>query len=318
MPTAVQLLAAVPDVANLFQFITDVAKRNPLVFSDSDEDERGKCKCGMLKYEVTTDKLKDEQEVIVGILGGVGPAAGVLLHELVLRHTDNGGTDQGHVDVIHLSRSHDTTDRTQYLLRVNADHEMVNPAEGMARTAAMLGHCAQQRKARVVAGVPCNTFHAPRIWNEFVRLVQVQEAPVRLLHMLHETVEMIQKMDQHATKVGLLCTTGTRQSRVYHDLLEAKGFEVVQVNEILQTELHDDIYKIKSTAPDVTQNFSRYAEELVKQGATVIIMGCTEIPFAFAGQSRVQNAILVDPMVALARALIRETNPQRLKPLSVK
>ena len=49
----------------------------------------------------------------------------------------------------------------------------------------------------------------------------------------------------------------------------------------------------------------------------MIILGCTEIPFAFEGVDKIDGAILIDPMVALARGLIREACRCRLKPMSV-
>eukprot|EP00567_Pseudictyota_dubia_P011179 CAMPEP_0197434890 /NCGR_PEP_ID=MMETSP1175-20131217/2543_1 /TAXON_ID=1003142 /ORGANISM="Triceratium dubium, Strain CCMP147" /LENGTH=282 /DNA_ID=CAMNT_0042963753 /DNA_START=278 /DNA_END=1126 /DNA_ORIENTATION=- len=273
--------------------------------------------------EETALSFTTQDEVVVGILGGVGPAAGLLLHQIILNNTENEGTDQGHVDVCHLSCSQDVPDRTNFLLQRSSDKDLANPAEGMARTLAMLGYAVQQRHSRAVAGVPCNTFHAPPIWSEFERLAKSQGTPVKLVHMLEETVRMIQSIDPNATKVGLMSTTGTRQSKVYHDLLEPLGYQVVQVDEKTQTELHDTIYNatwgIKSTAPDITpravENFNQYAICLAEQGAQVIIMGCTEIPFAFQGQDRIQSAILIDPMVALGRALLRESNPTKLKPL---
>jgi hypothetical protein len=107
--------------------------------------------------------------------------------------------------------------------------------------------------------------------------------------------------------------------------LEPLGYKVIEVSMLDQMELHETIYHekwgIKSTAPMVNQrcivNFDRYARCLVDQGAEVIIMGCTEIPFAFVGQTTSHGALLVDPLVALSRAMIREVDPTRLKPLDM-
>lgn len=284
---------------------------------------------GNLNGRSLMNAKKRMENITIGILGGVGPAAGLLLHQIILNHTENDGTDQGHLDVCHLSRSGDTTDRTQFLLQtppIRKEQKMLaNPAHGMARTLAMLGTAVAQRQTMAVAGVPCNTFHAAPIWNEFGRLAKGQNMPVKLIHMLQETAAMIQSIDPMATKVGLMSTTGTRTSRVYHDLLEPIGYEIIEVNEHTQFDLHDTIYNatwgIKSTAPNITpqavKNFNEYANELAERGANVIIMGCTEIPYAFVGQDMVQNAILIDPMVALGRALIRESDPHRLKPLDI-
>ena len=50
-------------------------------------------------------QLKDAKKVVLGIGGGVGPSAGVGLHQKIIDNTQSGGTDQGHFSVIHISRS---------------------------------------------------------------------------------------------------------------------------------------------------------------------------------------------------------------------
>lgn len=277
-----------------------------------------------------------QQEAIIGICGGVGPAAGLLLHQIILENTEADGEDQGHLNVCHFSRSQDMTDRTEYLLYTSeqvADpsgtklkESVENPAHGMARTCDMMSAAAARGDARLVTGVPCNTFHAKTIWDEFVRLTTTHSASdVCHVHMLKETVRFIEQYAPTCQRIGLLSTTGTRESRVYHDLMEPLGYTIIEVPVALQNELHDSIYNtkwgIKSTAPAVkprcVANFHRYARILRDLGAEVIVMGCTEIPFAFAAKKIAAGLLLIDPMVALGRALIREVDPARLKRLEV-
>ncbi|KAJ0402588.1 hypothetical protein P43SY_006827 [Pythium insidiosum] len=136
-----------------------------------------------------------DQEVMIGICGGVGPAAGLLLHQNILEHTDSDGEDQGHLNVCHFSRSEDMTDRTEYLLSKTTDADsndrMENPACGMARTFEMMRAASLHGKTRLVTGVPCNTFHAKPIWEEFLRLTKAAHSDdVRYVHMLEETREL--------------------------------------------------------------------------------------------------------------------------------
>ncbi|KAF4129634.1 Asp/Glu/Hydantoin racemase [Phytophthora infestans] len=263
--------------------------------------------------KVKTIRTKKPNEVMLGICGGVGPAAGLLLHQLILQNTDSAGEDQGHLNVCHFSRVEDMTDRTEYLVyaaSVGADatdsdsdsgstdedisydsaKEVENPACGMARTFSMMHAAATAGRARLVVGVPCNTFHAQPIWNEFIRRTG-HASYVHHVHMLEET---------------------------------PRGYTVVEVYAgVMQQELHESIYNrewgVKSTAPSVSSrseaNFHRYALHLREQGAEVIILGCTEIPFVFAGKTHVTGCLLIDPMMALARAMIREADPARLKPI---
>lgn len=301
--------------------------------------------------------------MLVGILGGVGPAAGVLLHQTLLQQTASGGVDQGHLSVCHLSCSADVASRVVFLQAIEAEkqeqqqhhhhnrqqlrrdeierHETdrsvvrgaENPAVGMARTFAML----RALRTPVVAGVPCVTFHAAPIWREFQRRIIDQQSnddeeghenekkscSVRCLNMLDETVRLLAALAPHRCKVGVLVTTGTRHARVFHDLLEPLGYEVVEVSTQTQMELQDTIqnpqWGIKSTAPAVNPrcvaNMESYARQLIARGASVVVLGCTEIPFAFGGATAFGGVPLLDPLVALARALIREADPLRLKPL---
>ncbi|OQR90202.1 hypothetical protein ACHHYP_05714 [Achlya hypogyna] len=263
-------------------------------------------------------------EVLLGILGGVGPAAGLVLHQEVLRNTLNDGTDQGHLDVVHVSRSADMAARPAYLAQVAAGGPPVieNPAFGMARSLSILHNAAKARGARLVVGVPCNTFHAPPIWDVFASLVPPE---VKLIHMLEEAVAMIAAVAPHATTIGVMSTTGSRRSRIFHNLLEPLGYTVVQVPDDIQDALNDSIYNtewgIKSTSPAIhpraVQNFEAYAKLLAQMGAQVAILGCTEIPLALTG-SEIHGMLLVDPMVALARALVRTAAPAKLVPLDIK
>src|SRR3989338_5188569 len=250
-------------------------------------------------------------EKIIAIAGGVGPMAGVELHRKIIENTDAGGTYQGHLPVHHVSRSHDIPDRTAYLRGESAD----NPAAAMAKVAAILSASARAAGQEMVLGIPCNTFHAPRIWDDFSR--QLKEAGVghiQVLHMIAETAAYIGANFPKAKKIGLMSTTGTRQLRLYHDLLEPIGYEMVEVPEEIQDELHDSIYNpewgLKGVSPvsdHARENFERYADVIVKAGAEVIILGCTEIPLALTAE-KFAGVPLVDAMTALARALIREVD----------
>jgi len=126
---------------------------------------------------------------------------------------------------------------------------------------------------------------------------------------------------QSGARVGVLCTTGTRRSGVYDQLLAARGYQAIYVPESNQELLHASIYDrhwgIKATpkpSDRAVQTVASMADDLIGQGAAAIILACTELPLALDG--RVYRSIpLIDPMVSLARALIRESAPDKLAPL---
>jgi len=170
-----------------------------------------------------------------------------------------------------------------------------------------------------VGGIPCNTFHAAKIFEIFEKLMKKIEPKIKIVNMITETLNEILNNYPQVQKVGIMSTTGTRETRVYTDQFQKKGLKVIQVPLEIQPKLHDSIYNkewgIKAITPvslKATSNFEEYSEYLISNGAEIIILGCTEIPLALPYKTY-KNIPLIDPMVALARALIREANPGKLK-----
>lgn len=258
-----------------------------------------------------------EKVIIIG--GGVGPLAGVELHKKIIEYTFTDGTDQSHLEVYHLSCSHFIPDRTEFLLgNINT-----NPARGMFRTIQIAGRAAKIAGKEAVAGIPCNTFHAPKIFDPFLELLQRNRINVAVLHMLKETAAMTRQIAPGAKTIGLMSTTGTRTAGVYNMILQPLGFRIIQVPLELQADLHDSIYNkdwgikaVTPVSPRARDNFINYAKLLRDQGAEAIILGCTEIPLAL-WERKLVGVVLIDPVVALARALILKAGGnKKLKPLS--
>ncbi|HOV39684.1 MAG TPA: amino acid racemase, partial [Spirochaetales bacterium] len=250
-----------------------------------------------------------ERPIIVG--GGVGPMAGVALHARIIEQTLTDGTDQNHLTVLHFSCSSRIPDRTEYLLGKG----MENPALGMGevfRSAWEAIRVLGYEQAGAVGGVPCNTFHAPEIFTVFLQKLEEQNIRIQMIHMLEETVRFLTELFPSLKKVGVLSTTGTRRSSVYRNLLERKGFTVLEVPEEQQNEvqeaIYDPVWGIKAKSP-VTERARRQVLRLIEvlrhQGAEAVVLGCTELPLAVP-EHDVEGMLLVDPVVALARALVKE------------
>jgi aspartate racemase len=258
------------------------------------------------------------KEKLICIGGGVGPMAGVELHKKIIENTITDGTDQDHLPVYHFSRSHDIGDRTEYLLGIIDE----NPGYGMYRSVEIAVKAAEAVSKTPVIGVPCNTFHALRIFDLFKELVKENNLPVEILNMIEETGTYITRNCPGEHRIGLMSTTGTRKMGTYKKVLEPGGFTILEVPEEMQDELHESIYNkqwgIKAVSPVSEQsrkNFLRYTDVLTDLGAEVIILGCTEIPLALP-EVEINGVTLVDPMTALARAFIREVDANKLKPFS--
>jgi aspartate racemase len=248
----------------------------------------------------------------IGVVGGVGPFAGIdLLGKIAAQTAVN--LDQHHLTVLNWSQPGTIVDRTEFLLGQVAE----NPAFALAAQVMQLA----QMGAGVV-GIPCNTAHAPRIFNQIRAELTAAHCDVQLLHMIEEVGRFLQEQLPGAKQIGVLSTTGTYRARVYVDVLEPLGFTAVLPPITLQTEkihpaIYDPVYGLKAcgaaTEP-AWANLREGVDTLKEAGAEAIILGCTELPLAFVEATAV-GLPLIDPTLILARALIREANPAKLKPL---
>ena len=249
-------------------------------------------------------------EGLIGIAGGVGPFAGLALQRHILEQTI-AIRDQDHVPVLAISRPGTIPDRTEFLL----GRAGVNPAFPLLAQLRLLSEA-----GATVAGIPCNTAHAPAIFEVIRTGVARFGRPLRLLNMIDETAAFLRASHRDLRAVGVLSTTGTWRVRLYPAALEPLGYHVVVPDEALQTEtihpaIYDPDYGLKASGR-VTERARAGLDagilHLRQMGAEAIVLGCTELPMAFP-TAEYEGIPLVDPALALARALIRAVDPARLK-----
>lgn len=247
---------------------------------------------------------------VIGLVGGVGPYAGLDLQRKILEQT-LAARDQEYLPVISVSWPSPIPDRTEFLL----GHVTENPAYPILDQLRLLSE-----SGAAVAGIPCNTAHAPSVFDVIRVGVAAFERPLRLLHMIEETVAHLESHHPMLRMIGVLSTTGTWRARLYPAALEPLGYHVIAPEEGLQVNVihpavYDTEYGIKSTgrvAARARANLERGIDYLREAGAEAIILGCTEMPLAFA-QREYGGVPLIDPTLILARALIRAADPQRLR-----
>eukprot|EP01083_Nonionella_stella_P068036 180376_1 len=239
--------------------------------------------------------------------------AGVACHSILLKLAAYED-EKHHVDIIQLSRSHDISDRTDYLLK----GDVPNSSSGMIISFKCALNVAKNRGMKLVFGVPCNTFHAPPIWDLFEYACNEATADsggasVHIVHMLRATLAYIHELCPNARRIGLLSTTGTRESGVYKTLFDEQNLELVQVPISMQPRVHASIndpeYGVKARSP-VTERARADSEDFVRvlkeNGAEAAILGCTEIPLALP-MNELHGIPLINPVVALCREMIRKS-----------
>ncbi|MCC8180590.1 MAG: aspartate/glutamate racemase family protein [Planctomycetes bacterium] len=276
---------------------------------------------------MTAQNSNPHNEKVI-IIGDVGSMAGAVTNGKIIEETMPGLRDQEQLSVFLLSRSSWIPDRTVYLQRLAyGKNDIPHPGLAMAKLFAAAARALEPGEC-AVGGVPCDTFHAPAIYDHFADAVARSGAPIKILSMLEETLALLKATlnlqpdaDGGNLRIGILSTTGTRMTRIFDILLMRHGFEPVYIDEKLQPALHESIYHpewgLKSLNPpsrEAEERVWEMADQLVKGGVAALIPASTELPLVLTG--KFYNCVpLVDPVQALARALIREANPAKLKPL---
>jgi len=195
---------------------------------------------------------------VLGIIGGVGPLATMLLGEMIVKRT-KANTDQQHVNMV-ITNNTSIPDRTTYIL----DRSKANPVPVMISDAAKL----KSIGAEVIA-VPCNTAHS------FYHEIQ-QGADMQVLHMINETAKRAAQIG--AKKVGILATTGTLTTSVYQLACQNSGVQPIvpdeETQEMVMSIIYDDV---KAGRPVDFLKWQQIINKLEGLGCDRIILGCTEL-----------------------------------------
>ncbi len=246
---------------------------------------------------------------MIGIVGGMGPIAGIYLSKKIVNQTI-AGKDQDHISQILFSTPEFIGDRTEYILGIIDE----NPAYAISKILLKLDDL-----GATVAGLPCNSAHAPEIFGVVKQQLEKENARIELLHLIEEVGKFILAQFPEFKKIGILGTSGTYKTKQYNRI-EKFGLEVINVSETEVEEVHQSIYHpvygIKSDpekiSPESMDILKRAFHSLMDKGAQVIVLGCTELPLAYP--DKYFNGIpLIDTTLVLARALISKVDAAKLK-----
>ena len=247
---------------------------------------------------------------IIGVVGGMGPLAGMDLSMKIFSQT-LAEKDQDHLPVILYSTPQLIGDRTEYL----SGRIKENPGNVIAQILFDL-----ESMGCSVAGLSCNTAHAPQIFGVIQKKLSEKNSSIKLLHMINEVGVFIKLYYPEVTNVGILGTNGTYYSNLY-GILSDFDFMTINVSPEEQENVHAAIYHhdygIKSTINEIKKEASaklfHAADSLIEKKSELIVLGCTELPLVFK-ETNYKGITLVDSTMVLARALIKEHSPQKLKP----
>ena len=196
--------------------------------------------------------------MILGIIGGMGPAATVYFMDLVTCMT-SASCDGEHPEIlVHSMPS--IPDRTDYILGKSTASPVPNIIS--------VGQGLVKQGASVIA-IPCMTAHA------FHDKIQ-SSIDVPVLNGISLTAKAIQF--RGIKKAGIMATDGTMKTRLFQNELERLGIDTVELSAENQKNVMSLIYDdIKTGNPPSMDKFQKIKEEFLKKGAECIILGCTEL-----------------------------------------
>ncbi len=239
---------------------------------------------------------------MIGIVGGIGPAAGLNLARIITT-VKTAQSDQDHIPWILLNLPGTITDRTKFLLGEVEE----NPADQLARQLIML-----EQAGCTVAGMACNTAHAPPIFDRIMEILNKSRSQIKVLHVIDEMIREVKNSLPAEAKMGILGTTGSYQLKLHERPLVQAGFDVIDLGTEQQSKwIHTAIYHqewgIKARSSSTKENLAllqHAVDHYLANHANALVLGCSEITLV-VNELKTRELKIVKPMEILAHALVR-------------
>lgn len=217
----------------------------------------------------------------VGILGGMGPEATILLMQKVMAAVP-ARDDADHVPLI-VHQNPQVPSRIKALIEGTGE----DPGPTLARMARDL----QAAGAQALA-MPCNTAHhyAPAV---------VTATPLPFLNMLDLTVEAL--ASQGARRIGMLASPATRFAGVFSAPFAAHGLTPVYLPDDSRLLALIRAVKASEMPSTLKARLNQEAEALLTQGADHLLVACTELSLMTDALPR--TAPYTDSLDCLTRAI---------------
>ena len=225
-----------------------------------------------------------DESPIIGVLGGMGPAATADFYRKLVEATP-ADRDQDHLRTLIWSDPTIPDRATAYV------HGGESPIPHLIAGAQLL-----ERSGAGFIAVPCNTAHL------FLAPVRAHLG-IPVIDMIEATVDELADTRSGAA-VAVLGTAATASSSIYHSPLAERGLTAFTPRPAEQLQVSEAILRVKrGEVPHAARLLAPVIDALMRRGAEAVIAACTELPLAMAFLER--TAPLIDPTAALARACVR-------------
>lgn len=220
----------------------------------------------------------------IGVFGGMGPAATVDFVDKLVKLTP-ATRDQDHIPLLIASLPH-IHDRSRAILGNGRD-----PLPQLLAGIDLLNNAGVG-----VIAIPCNSSHH---W--FDDMSRHSNAPI--LHIAKTCVDAIAADGQPC--IAIFATRGALASGFYQNALRTRRLDFILPDPNGGQKCVDDcIQHVKAGNLTLSgMHLTQACKDAVQQGATALIMGCTELPIA-SKHADVYGLTLIDSSLELARACV--------------
>jgi len=224
----------------------------------------------------------------IGILGGMGPEATAYFFKLIIKST-RAEKDQEHIPVVIYSNP-EVPERTDAVLE-KGPSPLPYLIEGV----------------RVLRGAGADFIVMPCVTAHYFFHEIVAQEKIPFLNILDETLLCTLRKIPELKKAGLISSTGTLKSRLFHDTFEKEGIEVIGPDEEEQEQVMEAIFGKQGIKAGFTSGRAREiihgaAGTLIRRGAEAVIAGCTEVPLVLKEEDI--SVPLIEPLQILAEVSI--------------
>ena len=233
----------------------------------------------------------------IGIVGGMGPYAGIYFAHKLISLNSIARKDADHVAFILHSDPNIPDLVDSFLIRSTSPIPMI--------VAALQKLKSQGADFGVIA---CNTAHI--YFDEIAKKVGLP-----LINMIENTAKCVATQTLECPKIGLLATTATIKSGLYSGHFNSYGIEIIVPTDKEQTLVSSAIFgsefgiKATGTTPSAIaqQNLAEVTDRLrARTGVQHLILGCTELSFALPTHLR-ETFHIIDPIELLAQYCLMRT-----------
>ena len=229
----------------------------------------------------------NDKQILLGVLGGLGPMSTVYFCELLTAHT-KAATDADHIDMLISSRA-STPDRTAFILGTSRE----DPLPVMCREARRLTDAGAD-----LLVIPCNTAH---YFYDGLR----ESCSTPILNIIEETVSHLHR--NRVRRFGLLATEGTCASGAYRRFSDPLGMDCVEPTAEEQAVITEIIYGCVKQNRSIDWNaFFRVTDAMRARGCERLVLGCTEL--SLLKRAGLDENLFVDSLEILAYRTILACN----------